>query len=120
MENTSVNSNNDILTIKKLSKIYHTNKSEIPAIKDLNLNIKKTFQNIIKVNLKNNYKNIKQETLILWGTLDNITPLKDGLLINKLIKNSTLIKLNNCSHFSYLDKKYQVTRIIYEYLKEDI
>lgn len=40
MENTSVNSNNNILTIKKLSKIYHTNKSEIPAIKDLNLNIK--------------------------------------------------------------------------------
>lgn len=40
MENTSVNSNNDILTIKKLSKIYHTNKTEIPAIKDLNLNIK--------------------------------------------------------------------------------
>lgn len=40
MENTSINSNNDILTIKKLSKIYHTNKSEIPAIKDLNLNIK--------------------------------------------------------------------------------
>lgn len=40
MENTSVNSNNDILTIKKLSKIYHTNKSEILAIKDLNLNIK--------------------------------------------------------------------------------
>ena len=40
MENTSVNSNNDILTIRKLSKIYHTNKSEIPAIKDLNLNIK--------------------------------------------------------------------------------
>ena len=40
MENTSVNSNNDILTIKKLSKIYHTNKSEIPAIKDLNLNTK--------------------------------------------------------------------------------
>ena len=34
MENTSVNSNNDILTIKKLSKIYHTNKSEIPAIKE--------------------------------------------------------------------------------------
>lgn len=37
MENIS---NNDILIIKNLSKIYHTNKSEIPAIKDLNLNIK--------------------------------------------------------------------------------
>jgi len=31
---------NNILEIKKLSKIYHTNKSEIPAIKDLDLNIK--------------------------------------------------------------------------------
>lgn len=40
MENTSQNSKNDILIIKNLSKIYHTQKSEIPAIKDLNLNIK--------------------------------------------------------------------------------
>ena len=32
--------NNNILEINKLSKIYHTSKSEIPAIKDLDLNIK--------------------------------------------------------------------------------
>ncbi len=88
--------------------------------KDLDENIKKTFQNIIKVNLKNNYKNIKQETLILWGELDNITPLENGLLLNKLIKNSTLIKIKNCYHFSYLESKYLVSRIIYEYLKKDI
>ena len=31
---------NDILVIDNLSKIYHTNNSEITAIKDLNLNIK--------------------------------------------------------------------------------
>lgn len=31
---------NNILEIKNLSKIYHTSKGEIPAIKDLNLNIK--------------------------------------------------------------------------------
>jgi NitT/TauT family transport system ATP-binding protein len=39
MENTSMSSN-DILVIDNLSKIYHTNNSEITAIKDLNLNIK--------------------------------------------------------------------------------
>ena len=33
-------SSNDILVIDNLSKIYHTNNSEITAIKDLNLNIK--------------------------------------------------------------------------------
>ena len=36
MENTS----NDILIINNLSKIYHTNTSEITAIKNLNINIK--------------------------------------------------------------------------------
>ena len=37
--NTLMNSDN-ILEIKNLSKIYHTDKSEIPAIENLNLNIK--------------------------------------------------------------------------------
>ena len=39
MENISKNLN-DILTIKNLSKIYHTDNSEILAIDGLNLNIK--------------------------------------------------------------------------------
>lgn len=39
MKNTLKNSN-DILIIDNLSKIYHTNDSEITAIKDLNLNVK--------------------------------------------------------------------------------
>ena len=37
--NTLVNSDN-ILEISNLSKVYHTNKSEISAIDNLNLNIK--------------------------------------------------------------------------------
>lgn len=39
MTDTLMNSDN-ILEIKNLSKIYHTNKGEIPAIDNLNLNIK--------------------------------------------------------------------------------
>ncbi len=105
--------------IKKRYEIYLFNKFSSSDYKELKNNIKKTFQNIIKVNLKNNYKNIKQETLILWGTLDNITPLENGILLNKIIKNSTLIKINNCYHFPYLEKKYLVSRIIYEYIKKD-
>lgn len=38
--NTSANLNNDVLVIKNLTKIYHTNEGETLAIKDLNLNIK--------------------------------------------------------------------------------
>ena len=38
---------NDILVIDNLSKIYHTNNSEITAIKDLNLNTKTQIKEII-------------------------------------------------------------------------
>lgn len=80
----------------------------------------KTFQNIIKINLKKYYQSINTETLIIWGEKDNITPIKMGIKLNKLINNSYLIKIHNTKHFPYLEKPYLVLNIIYEYLKKDI
>lgn len=83
-------------------------------------NLYQTFQNIIKVNLKKYYKQIKIETLIIWGTSDTITPIKMAYKLNKLIKNSYLIKLYNLHHFPYLENPYLISNIIYHYLKKDI
>ena len=88
--------------------------------KELAKNMQETFQNIVKVDLTKEFSKIKLETLIIWGEYDNITPYKDGIKINKLIKNSVLIKIDNTYHFPYLEKKYLVSRIIFEYLKKDI
>lgn len=108
---------------KKLKKKYLNflfNKFSSKDYKNLNKNLLKTFQNIIHEDLSKYYQNINVETLILWGELDEITPLKDGIKLNKLIKNSTLIKIENTNHFPYLEKKYLVTKIIFEYIKKDI
>ena len=83
-------------------------------------NLYKTFQNIIKIKLNKYYKKINLETLIIWGEKDNITPLKLGIKLNKLINDSTLIPIKNTKHFPYLEKRYLVNKIIYEYLKKDI
>lgn len=83
-------------------------------------NLYKTFQNVVSVNLKSYYKKIVLETLLLWGEKDDITPIKMGKKLNKYLKNSTLIPISNTHHFPYLEKKYLVSRIIYEYLKKDI
>lgn len=88
--------------------------------KVLDQKLYKTFQNIIKYDLSNYYKKINLETLILWGENDNITSFKTGLKINKLISNSTLIKIDKTKHFPYLEKPYLVSKIIFEYLKKDI
>ena len=49
------------------------------------------------------FKGIKCETLLIWGSYDQSTPLKDGKLINRLIKNSSLVIVPNSGHFPFVD-----------------
>ncbi len=86
--------------------------------KALNENMKNTFKNIVKENLKKYYKKIKVDTLIIWGEKDSITPIKDGKKLNKLIKNSSLISFKDGSHFTYLEYFYNVNKIIECYFKD--
>lgn len=96
---------------KLLLKFSSTDYLNVPSV------MKKTFQNIIKENLKKHYKNINTETLIIWGEKDLDTPLKDGFLLNKMINNSALIVYKNSKHFSYLDYPYLTNKILENYLK---
>lgn len=80
--------------------------------KDIPNIMKKTFQNIIQEDLKKYYKNIKNETLIIWGEKDIDTPLKDGIFLRKNIKNSALIIYKNSQHFSYLENPLLTLKII--------
>ncbi|MCI8460429.1 MAG: alpha/beta hydrolase [Bacilli bacterium] len=78
--------------------------------------MQKTFQNIIKEDLRKYYKNISTETLIIWGENDIDTPLKDGILIKKLISNSEIIVYKKSDHFAYLNYPEQTNRIISSFL----
>lgn len=78
--------------------------------------MKKSFQNIIKENLKKYYKKITSETLIIWGEKDIDTPLKDAKLLNKIIKNSGLIIFKNTTHYSYLYNQDLTIKILNSFL----
>lgn len=103
---------------KKLAKKIEK-KFSSSDYKDLSPIMKKTFNNIIKVNLKSNYKKIKTETLIIWGEKDEDTPLKDAYLLKKIIKDSALIIYKNKHHYSYLEDVYLTNRIIENIIKKD-
>lgn len=103
---------------KKLAKKIEKNFSS-SDYKDLSPIMKKTFNNIIKVNLKSKYKKIKTETLIIWGEKDEDTPLKDAYLLKKVIKDSALIIYKNKHHYSYLEDVYLTNRIIENIIKKD-
>ena len=83
---------------------------EVPSI------MRNTFKNIIKEDLRKHYKNITCESLIIWGSQDYDTPLKDAYYLNKVIKDSGLIIYSKANHFSYLQYPILTNNIIKEFI----
>lgn len=99
--------------LKKLTDFFSSS-----DYKDLNNNMKKTFINIVNYDLTQYIKDIKDDTLIIWGEYDIDTPLKDGIKFNKLIKNSGLVVIKNANHYSYLYNVYNTILILESFLKQ--
>lgn len=86
---------------------------------NLDEKMKKTFRNVINEDLTYLLKNIKQETILIWGENDKDTPISMGITMEKLLDNSSLIALKNTGHFSYLENPVLINKIIFEFLKDD-
>ncbi|MBQ3307863.1 MAG: alpha/beta hydrolase [Bacilli bacterium] len=97
-------------------KLFHLFSS--PDYQKVSLPMRKTFQNIVKKNLKNYYKSINCETLILWGKKDKDTPLKDASILHKMISNSGLVIYQKCGHFSYYELPYNTLLILDSFIKK--
>lgn len=99
---------------KKLLNIFSST-----DYKNIPITMKNTFKNIIKIDLKKHYKNIKNKTLIIWGYNDIDTPIKDAKYLNKVLINSQLIIYKNSTHFSYLEYSDKTIKIIKTFLKKN-
>ena len=98
---------------KKIFKLFAS--SDYLALNALE---RETFKNIVNLDLTDYLKDIKTETLILWGDKDTATPLSDGVLMKKKIRDSELIVFKNSTHYSYLENLDIVLRIIYIFFKD--
>lgn len=83
---------------------------------DASLNMKQTMLNLINSDKSLKFKNIQTPTLIIWGADDKITPLSDGILMNKLINNSKLEIITGAKHSPMYTHTQEVAKIVYEYL----
>lgn len=93
---------------------YHFSSTDYKMIPD---NMKKTFQNIVSEDLSIYLKNIKSNTLLIWGEKDTATPLSDGITMNKNIKKSKLYIFKDAYHFVYLDRFQDVLEIIVKFIE---
>ena len=70
----------------------------------------------VNEDLTPHFKDIKQEVLLVWGTLDDATPLSDAILMEKLMPDAGLAKIEGAGHFSWLDNPAIFNAIIRSYL----
>lgn len=78
--------------------------------------MRKSFKKIINENLEKTISAIKIPTLLIWGKNDQLTPLWQGEIMNKKIKNSKLVIVPNNNHDLVLDKPTETVRIIKQFL----
>lgn len=80
--------------------------------------MRKTFSNIVNLDLSSSLNQIQTEIILIHGKNDSITPLKDAYQMNQFISQSQLNIIDNAGHFPYLDQPKNFLQIIYDVTKE--
>ena len=75
-----------------------------------------TFNRVINLDLTDKLKHIEQPTLLVWGENDADTPLYMAKIMEKYIKDSGVVILENAGHFSYLDNPQKYLIVVEKFL----
>lgn len=79
--------------------------------------MKQILVNVVNEDLTQLLPEIKQSTLLIWGTLDTATPISDAEKMEELIPLAGLARIEGAGHFSFLDNPVLFDAIIASYLK---
>lgn len=71
-----------------------------------------TFVKVVNQDLTDCLKQIKAETLLVWGENDTAVPLSDGKKMEALIPNCGLAVFENDDHFAYWHQMDRFLRVI--------
>lgn len=84
-------------------------------------NVKKIMLiNAVNTDLKEEMNNINTPTLLIYGKLDKVTPLELAYDIKNNIKDSTLIEIDDCGHFPYLERPNIFNLILRSFLMGEV
>lgn len=79
--------------------------------------MRQTMINLINSDKSLSLDKITVKTLIIWGENDKITPLTDGKIMNRLIKNSKLYVIKGARHSPQFTHADEVVEVILKTLK---
>tara|TARA_Y100000590_G_C15428602_1_gene904269 strand:+ start:93 stop:848 length:756 start_codon:yes stop_codon:yes gene_type:complete len=114
------------ITLKNIAKTWFVNQEDaeyfnicIKSGKKTSLEaVEKALTAMINWNGLDELKNIKNETLIIWGDKDKSYSLEQVKILKKNIPNSSLVIFKDCSHNVHLEKPEEFNRIVLNYLNK--
>ncbi|MFC1629911.1 alpha/beta fold hydrolase [Patescibacteria group bacterium] len=98
---------------KNLFYIFLRNRDYIKA----NGTMKGTIKMVLEDDLLHHLSNIKTKTLIVWGEVDRMVPVKYAHIFNEKIKDSKLEILSNIGHSPHLEVPEKLSEIIIKFLR---
>lgn len=75
-----------------------------------------TLSKVVNEDLRRVMPQIKASTLLVWGSADTATPLRDARIMEKLIPDAGLVVFDGESHYSFLDRPAQFAAVIDSFL----
>jgi 2-hydroxy-6-oxonona-2,4-dienedioate hydrolase len=94
-----------------VDEVYETVNNRLKAIKIIAL-----AKSAIRNNLGEELNQIKQPTLLLWGSNDTITPPFVGREFQRLIPNSELHFVDKCGHAPMMEVPEEFNRVLHKFL----
>ena len=78
--------------------------------------MRETLVNLVNEDLRDLLPKLSQPTLLIWGEVDDQTPLHDGEIMEELIEDSGLVMFAGCGHFAFLEDRVRFTAIVKNFL----
>lgn len=80
--------------------------------------MRETMVKVVNEDLRHYAPRVKPSTLLLWGDMDEDTPLWQGKQLEATIPDAGLIVYEGAGHYSYLDRLHDAARVISYFFKQ--
>ncbi len=81
--------------------------------------LRDSFVKVVNQDLQPYYQQIEQPTLLIWGELDQATPLWMGKALEAMIKDAGLVIFEHDDHYAYYHQIDRFHRIVDVFIKEE-
>ena len=118
---------NTYKALKKISTVPGLKELSVPFMKSfgsqdykaLDGTLRQSFVKIVNEDLSESLPKIQCPTLLVWGTLDDATPLWMGQKMEQLIPDAGLVLFENDDHYAYWHQIDRFHTIVDAFVKED-